>query len=231
MAYSVESGTTQYIHTVTHTHTHIYIYNYMKYAYCLQRQRLPPAWIHMASEFQWHSILGKSIKGQGVEDRLWLWKGLQIASKGHNNWFESSVVMSDFKCILQSQLRHACLLSISDIFGYQWSLVVYRQTWLIMFDRKRQGAPIAISTLEIKEDVWCTSVPWHFCFESLFLAFGKRVITKNHYIWQKIGRLHWRASVCLHISNIQLADLKCRTRLPNLESAHVSTTCVSPISF
>ena len=57
----------------------------MKYAYCLQRQRLPPAWIHMASEFQWHSILGKSIKGQGVEDRLWLWKGLQIASKGHNN--------------------------------------------------------------------------------------------------------------------------------------------------
>ena len=177
MAYCVESGTTQYIHTVTHTHTHIYIY--MKYAYCLQRQRLPPAWIHMASEFQWHSILGKSIKGQGVEDRLWLWKGLQIASKGHNNWFESSVVMSDFKCILQSQLRHACLLSISDIFGYQWSLVVYRQTWLIMFDRKRQGAPIAISTLEIKEDVWCTSVPWHFCFESLFLAFGKRVITKN----------------------------------------------------
>ena len=38
------------------------------------------------------------IKGQGIEDRRpWLWKGLQIASKGHSSWFESSVAMSDFK--------------------------------------------------------------------------------------------------------------------------------------
>ena len=157
----------------------------------LRGQKLPPEWIHIASP----GDIPSWVKGKGIEDQLWRRKGLQIASKGHN-WFEATVAMSAFKCMSQSQLRHVCLLSISDMsyffFGYLWSLVVYRQTWLTMFDRFCQGALIAIVPLEIKEDLWCTSVPWHFCFQSLFLAFGLRKefsirITKTYCYGKKSG--------------------------------------------
>ena len=86
----------------------------------LRGQKLPPEWIHIASP----GDIPSWVKGKGIEDQLWRRKGLQIASKGHN-WFEATVAMSAFKCMSQSQLRHVCLLSISDMsYFFFWLSVV-----------------------------------------------------------------------------------------------------------